>query len=122
MLRGTPTSCTTILGYENLPRMSRAGAQQKPLSALQGGEGGARRAAAGGCEVGGCADRLGPPHPALSPRPAGGEDKSSVRLLKLQKGKSDEACSNSRSYFHPAPVHDGFCRDLGRCRQDRRSQ
>ena len=44
----------------------------EPLSVLQGGEGGDPQGWEG--EVGGATNRLvGPPHPTLSPRPAGGE-------------------------------------------------
>ena len=54
------------------------------LSALKGGEGGDPSRSDGEGEVGGRATRLvGPPHPTLSPRPAGGEGKRwfSVRHL-----------------------------------------
>jgi hypothetical protein len=39
-------------------------------------------------EVGGAANRLvGPPHPALSPRPAGGEDRRASRQTRISRQK-----------------------------------
>src|SRR5690349_6150076 len=49
-------------------------ANAKPLSALRGEREGPGRVSAREGEVGGAAVRgIGPPHPTLSPRPAGGE-------------------------------------------------
>ncbi len=50
--------------------------KKSPSPPFRGEREGPRRDRAGEGEVGGAANRLvGPPHPALSPRPAGGEDK-----------------------------------------------
>jgi hypothetical protein len=52
---------------------SKYAAFSRALSALQGGEGVPNRQGREG-EVGGAADQhVGPPHPTLSPRPAGEE-------------------------------------------------
>ena len=72
-VRGTEFDCTAGVALnQNYAR------GHEPLSALQGGEGGAQPQGWEG-EVGGATNRLvGPPHPTLSPRPAGGEGKGRV--------------------------------------------